>query len=74
MAAHARGAPAYAAKAVGLAAPQDPAAVADEVQWQQSHASPAVRDVLRRLPAPTGLNGVLGSLITDLHTRLTDGA
>ncbi len=50
MAAHARGAAAYAAKAVGLAAPDDPDAVADEVRWQLDHASPAVRGVLRRLP------------------------
>ena len=60
MAAHARGAAAYAAKAAGLAAPNDPTAEADEVRWQQSHASPTVRDVLRKLPprpaprAPSG--------------------
>jgi hypothetical protein len=38
MAAHARGV-AYAAKAAGLAAPDDPAAVAREVGWQLRHAS-----------------------------------
>jgi hypothetical protein len=60
MAAHALGAAAYAAKATGLAAPNDPTAEADEVGWQQSHASPTVRDVLRKLPprpaprAPSG--------------------
>lgn len=46
MASHALGAPAYAAQAAGLAAPDDPAAVAGVVTWAQSHASPAVRDVL----------------------------
>jgi hypothetical protein len=71
MAAHARGAAAYAAKAAGLAAPDDPAAVADEVQWQQSHASPTVRDVLRRLPPPTRSKGTLGALISDMHTNVT---
>jgi hypothetical protein len=36
--------------AAGLAPPHDPTAVGDEVRRQLSHASPAVRDVLRRLP------------------------
>jgi hypothetical protein len=73
MASHARGV-AYAAKAVGLAAPHNPKAVADEVRWQLSHASPAVRDVLRRLPAPTSRGGALGALISDLHAGVTQGA
>jgi hypothetical protein len=72
MAAHARGV-AYAAIAAGLAAPHDPTAVADEVRWQQSHASPTVRDVLRRLPPPTRPAGMLGALINDLHTKLAGG-
>jgi hypothetical protein len=72
MAAHARGV-AYAAKAAGLAAPNDPAAVAREVRWQLSHASPTVRDILRRLPPPTLPTGMLGALINDLHTKLTAG-
>lgn len=71
MATHARGA-AYAAKAVGLAAPHDPAAAADEVRWQLRHASPAVRDALRRLPPPVRSAGTLGVLISDLHARLTE--
>jgi hypothetical protein len=70
MAAHARGV-AYAAKAAGLAAPHDPNAVANEFQWQLSHASPAVRDVLRRLPPPHRGGGMVGALISDMHTRLT---
>ena len=73
MAAHARGAAAYAAKAAGLAAPRDPTAVADAVRWQQLHASPAVRAVLRRLPPPTRAAGVLGELISDLHRELAAG-
>jgi len=71
MAAHARGAAAYAAKAAGLAAPHDATAVADEVEWQQIHASPAVRDVLRRLPPPARPAGMLGALISEMHTKLT---
>jgi Imm-5 like putative immunity protein len=70
MVAHARGV-AYAAKAAGLAAPDDPAAVAREAEWQLCHASPAVREVLRRLPPPPRPAGMLGELINDLHTKLT---
>jgi hypothetical protein len=73
MAAHARGAAAYAAKAAGLAAPHDPTAIADEVRWQQSHASPTVRDVLRKLPPPTRPAGMFGALINDMHTKLAGG-
>jgi hypothetical protein len=71
MAAHARGAAVYAAKAVGLAAPHGVTAVADEVRWQLRHASPTVRDVLRRLPPPTRPTGMLAPLIRDTHTKLT---
>ncbi|MEA2504671.1 MAG: hypothetical protein QOG36_1714 [Actinomycetota bacterium] len=71
MAAHGLGAPAYAAKAAGLAAPDDPVAVADEVRWGLSRASPAVRDVLRRLAARTRAGGMLGGLISDMQTSVT---
>jgi hypothetical protein len=70
MAAHARGV-VYAAKAAGLAAPGDPAAVANEVGWQLSHASQTVRDVLRRLPPPTRSAGPLGVLVSELHAGVT---
>ncbi len=73
MAAHARGAAAYAAVAAGLAAPDDPTAVADEVRWALSHASPAVRNVLRKLPPPTRSAGVLGTLINDMYRKLAEG-
>ena len=73
MAAHARGAAAYAAKAVALVAPTDPVTVADEVRWQLSHASRAVRDVLRTLPPPPRSAGMLGVLISDLHAEITAG-
>ncbi len=73
MAAHARGAAAYAAKAVGLAVPHDPTVVADQVRWQLRHASPSVREILRRLPPPTRPAGMLGALIGDMHAELTGG-
>ncbi len=72
MAAHARGV-AYAAKAVGLAAPGDPDAVADEARWQLDHASPSVRAALRKLPPPARSRGVLGTLITGMHARIAGG-
>jgi hypothetical protein len=72
MAAHARGAPAYAAKAAALAAPDDPGAVAHEVDWALSHASPGVLDALRRLPPPMRPAGVLGAVISDIHTGVTN--
>ena len=67
MAAHARGAAAYAAVAAGLAAPDDPTAAAVELRWALSHASSAVRNVLRMLSAPTRAAGLLGMLIGDLR-------
>ena len=72
MAAHARGAPGYAAKAAGLATPDDPTAATDEIRWALGHASPAVREVLRRLPPPPR-TGRLGELISDLHAKVAAG-
>jgi hypothetical protein len=72
MAAHARGV-VYAAVAVGLAAPDDPDATVREARWQFDHASPAVREVLRRLPRPARAAGVLGTLINDLHAKVAAG-
>jgi hypothetical protein len=51
MGAHALGAAAYAAKAVSLSAPDDPYAMASEIQWQVKKMSKAVRDALLTLPA-----------------------
>jgi hypothetical protein len=73
MASHARGVPAYAAVAAELASPDDPTAVADEIRWAASHASPAVRETLLKLPAPPRSAGKLGARINDLHTQLVGG-
>lgn len=61
MGAHALGAAAYAAKAVGLAAGGQEEAVGAEIRWQLAAMTPAVRDALRQLP-PVGENraGPLG--------------
>ncbi|MHB1569643.1 MAG: putative immunity protein [Solirubrobacteraceae bacterium] len=81
MGAHALGAAAYAAEAAGLAAPDRPEAVAEEIQWQLSNLSMAARDALRRLP-PVGENrsgplgpglmssGLRGEIVRDLQAGL----
>jgi hypothetical protein len=82
MGAHALGAAAYAAKAAGLAAPDRPDAVGDEIHWQIQRMSEPVRDALRQLP-PVGQNaagplgpgllssGVLGTIVAELQDSLT---
>ena len=83
MGAHALGAAAYAAKAAGLAAPDQHVAVAEEVRWQLNHMSGPVRAALRRLP-PVGENssgplgpgllasGLQGTIVRELQAGLAD--
>ena len=66
MGSHARGV-AYAAIAAGLAAPEDPGAVADEARWQQGHLTPEVSAILAELPPPPRSGGTLSALQQDLH-------
>src|SRR3954467_2235900 len=81
MGAHALGAAAYAAKALGLAAPDQPVAVAQEIRWQLSHMSAPVKAALRLLPplgedssGPLGpgllASGLQGTIIRDLQAGL----
>lgn len=53
MGAHALGAAAYAAKDVGLAHPDRPEAIDDEIRWRLDHLSAEVGAALRSLP-PVG--------------------
>lgn len=81
MGAHALGAAAYAANAAGLADPDRPEAVEDEIRWQLEHMSAGLRAALRALP-PIGQNssgplgpgllasGRLGTIIRDLQAGL----
>jgi hypothetical protein len=81
MGAHALGAAAYAAKAVGLAHPDWPGAVEEEMRWQLDHMSADVRSALGALP-PVGENssgplgpgllasGQLGTITRDLQAGL----
>jgi SAM-dependent methyltransferase len=73
MAGHVLGAPAYAARAVTLARPDNPAAAAELVDWAAEHATPGVRAALRRLPRRTDAPGPLGAVMLDLQDRLTAG-
>jgi hypothetical protein len=81
MGAHALGAAAYATKAVELAAPDAPSAVAREIEWQLSDMSDDVRAALAGLPplgadpaGPLGqgllTRGVLGSSIRTIQSAL----
>ena len=81
MGAHALSAAAYAATAVGLANPDRPEAVADEIRWQLDHMSAEVRAALRAVPlvgenksGPLGpgrlASGQLGTIIRDLQAGL----
>ena len=83
MGAHALGAAAYAAKAAGLAAPDRPDAVSEEIRWQLGQLSAPARAALRQLPhvgenasGPLGpgllASGVLGTIIRDLQASLPD--
>ncbi len=83
MAAHARGAAAYAAKAVGLAALDRPEATSEEIHWQLDRVSEPARAALRQLPSvgenasgPLGpgllASGLLGTIIRDLQASLAD--
>ena len=48
---HALGPAVYGARARDFAAPDDPRAGEEEIRWASEHASPAVREVVRRYPA-----------------------
>jgi hypothetical protein len=81
MGAHALGAAAYAAKAAGLAAPDRPGALHDEVAWQLEQMDERTRSALRQLPpvgedsaGPLGAgllaSGTLGSVIREIQAAL----
>ncbi len=82
MGAHALGAAAYAAVAVGLARPDDPSATATEIEAQQELLGPEAAAALRSLPplgtdtaGPLGpgmlASGALGDVIRIHQSRLT---
>jgi hypothetical protein len=81
MGAHALGAAAYAAKAAGLAAADQPKTVSDEICWQLEHMNAGVRAALQQLPpigedsaGPLGpgllASGILGSIIRRIQAAI----
>ncbi len=67
---HTLGPTAYAALALELAAGGDPAVGDAEVRWALDHASPQVRDVVRRMARPEVGRGRLGALRRQLDVGL----
>lgn len=60
--------PAYVAQARALS--DDPSAAAKEIRWAVKHAGPAVRDVLRRMPARDAGRGGLNALLYQLDAGI----
>ena len=81
MGAHALGAAAYAVKAMSLANPARPEAVADEIAWQLAALTDEEQSILRQLP-PVGSDssgplgpglmsrGILGDVIRELQAQI----
>jgi hypothetical protein len=83
MGAHALGAAAYAVEAAGLATPDRPEVIDDEIRWQLTHLTAEARAALRALP-PIGENssgplgpgllaaGQIGAIVRKLQARLAE--
>ena len=67
---HALGPAVYAARARELAASDDHLTGDEEIRWAIEHAPPAVRDILRRLPARSGGRSRLEALYYRLDAAL----
>ena len=67
---HALGPAVYGARARKLAAVDDPSAGEGEIRWAIAHASPAVREVVRRYPARGPGRSRLDSLFYQLDAAL----
>ena len=67
---HALGPAAYAARARELAADNDPSAADEEIRWAIEHASPAVLEVMRRMPVRGPGRSRLDALLYQLDAGL----
>jgi hypothetical protein len=67
---HALGPAAYGARARELATVNDPSAGDEEIRWAIEHASPAVREVVRRMPVRGSGRGRLDTLLYQLDAGL----
>lgn len=70
---HALGPALYAALAREAAADGDPTAADAEIRWAIDHAAPAVRDLIRRLPARNAGRSRQDALYFQLDAGLRDG-
>jgi hypothetical protein len=60
----------YGARARELAAVDDPSAGNEEIRWAIEHASPTVREVVRRMPVRRYGSGRLDALFSRLDAGL----
>ena len=67
---HVLGPAIYAARAHELASGEDPGVGDEEIRWAIAHASPTVREVMRRLPVRHPGRGRLDALLCRLHAGL----
>jgi hypothetical protein len=67
---HALGPAVYGARARELAADDDPIVGDEEIRWAIEHASPAVREVIRRMPIRGAGRGRMDELFYQLDTGL----
>jgi hypothetical protein len=67
---HALGPAVYGARARELAAVDDPGVGGEEIRWAIEHASPAVRDVVRRMPVRDSGGSRLDALFSQLDAGL----
>jgi hypothetical protein len=67
---HLLGAAVYAARARELAEGRDSSGAEEEIRWALEHASPIVREVLRRYPVRIASRSRLDALYTQLDTGL----
>jgi hypothetical protein len=67
---HALGPGAYQAQAIELAAGDDPSVGDEEIRWAITQASPAVREVVRRMPVRSPGRSRLDALLCQLDAGL----
>jgi hypothetical protein len=67
---HVLGAAVHQARALELAAGSDEDVGLERLRWAMDHASPTVRDVLRRMPTAHAGRGRLGELLRELDAGL----
>ena len=67
---HALGSAMYAARARELAADDDPGVGDEEIRWAIEHASPAVREIVRRMPVRDPGRSRLDALLCQLDAGL----